>query len=62
MGLRDMCIGEKRRLQIPPDLAYGNRDLGDLIPAGSTLVFDVELVDIDGKRARALRNPNEEDL
>ena len=36
-GLLDMCIGEGRKLVIPPNLAYGNRAMGDRIPAGSTL-------------------------
>ncbi|KAI1930150.1 Peptidyl-prolyl cis-trans isomerase fpr2 [Ophidiomyces ophidiicola] len=46
-GLLDMCIGDKRKLTIPPELAYGDRDLG-IIPAGSTLVFETELMGIDG--------------
>ncbi|CAO3615670.1 unnamed protein product [Cunninghamella blakesleeana] len=47
-----MCIGEKRKLTIPPDLAYGDRGAGSAIPPGSTLEFDVELVGIKpGKRA-----------
>lgn len=50
-GLRDMCIGEKRKLQIPPELGYGSMNLGDIIPPDSTLVFDVELVDINGQSA-----------
>jgi FKBP-type peptidyl-prolyl cis-trans isomerase len=36
-GLLDMCIGEGRKLIIPPNLAYGNRPMGNTIPAGSTL-------------------------
>ena len=36
-GLLDMCIGEGRKLTIPPNLAYGNRAMGTKIPAGSTL-------------------------
>ncbi|KAK8808217.1 hypothetical protein WA171_001439, partial [Blastocystis sp. BT1] len=48
-GLWGMCVGEKRRLVIPAGLAYGNRGAGDLIPAGATLVFDVELIGIRGK-------------
>ena len=36
-GLRGMCIGEKRKLTIPSDLAYGDDGSGDKIPGGSTL-------------------------
>ncbi|KAJ6092716.1 FK506-binding protein 2 [Penicillium sp. IBT 16267x] len=46
-GLLDMCIGEKRTLTIPPELAYGDRGVGP-IPGGSTLIFETELVGIDG--------------
>ena len=35
-GLLDMCIGDKRKLTIPPEFAYGERAMGP-IPAGSTL-------------------------
>jgi len=42
-----MCIGEKRTLTIPPELAYGDRGVGP-IPGGSTLIFETELVSIDG--------------
>lgn len=46
-GLLDMCIGEKRTLTIPPEFGYGSRGVGP-IPAGSTLVFETELVAIEG--------------
>ncbi|KAH7250416.1 Peptidyl-prolyl cis-trans isomerase fpr2 [Fusarium solani] len=46
-GLLDMCIGEKRTLTIPPEFGYGQRAIGP-IPAGSTLIFETELVGIDG--------------
>ncbi|KAG0270494.1 Peptidyl-prolyl cis-trans isomerase fpr2 [Actinomortierella ambigua] len=47
-GLKDMCIGEKRKLTIPSHLAYGDRAMGP-IPAKSTLIFDVELLEINGR-------------
>ncbi|CAK7565906.1 MAG: Peptidyl-prolyl cis-trans isomerase fpr2 [Sporothrix epigloea] len=47
LGLLDMCIGEKRTLTVPPDYGYGHRAVGP-IPAGSTLVFETELLGIQG--------------
>ncbi|KND03314.1 uncharacterized protein SPPG_02361 [Spizellomyces punctatus DAOM BR117] len=45
-GLVGMCVGEKRRLVIPAHLGYGDRGAGDKIPAGATLVFETELLNI----------------
>jgi len=45
-GLVGMCVGEKRTLVIPPDMAYGEQGVGAVIPPCSVLVFDVELLDI----------------
>ena len=42
-----MTVGSKWRLFIPSELAYGERSAGALIGPGSTLIFDVELLDIN---------------
>ncbi|XP_026462019.1 FK506-binding protein 2-like isoform X1 [Ctenocephalides felis] len=45
-GLVNMCVGERRKLVIPPNLGYGDRGAGNVIPGGATLHFDVELINI----------------
>ena len=45
-GVLGMCVGEKRKLIVPPDMAYGEDGVGSVIPSCATLVFDVELLDI----------------
>jgi FKBP-type peptidyl-prolyl cis-trans isomerase len=46
-GITGMKVGEKRQLQIPASLAYGERGAGGTIPPNADLVFDVELVAIN---------------
>eukprot|EP00088_Acartia_fossae_P051965 TRINITY_DN584_c0_g1_i1.p1 TRINITY_DN584_c0_g1~~TRINITY_DN584_c0_g1_i1.p1 ORF type:complete len:218 (-),score=97.43 TRINITY_DN584_c0_g1_i1:227-880(-) len=46
-GVQGMCVGETRRLIVPPELGYGEQGAGDIIPGGATLFFDVELMNIE---------------
>lgn len=46
-GIPLMPVGSKYRFFIPANLAYGNREMGGSIPAGSTLIFEVELIKIN---------------
>ena len=46
LGLTGMKAGGKRRIQVPAALAYGERQIGDMIPPHSDLTFDIELLEV----------------
>lgn len=45
-GIMSMKVGGKRKLVIPPDLAWGAQGAGDVIPPNTTTYFEVELLDV----------------
>ncbi|MEK7605156.1 MAG: FKBP-type peptidyl-prolyl cis-trans isomerase [Patescibacteria group bacterium] len=55
-GVVGMKIGGKRKLTIPPELAYGNQAQGT-IPANSTLIFEIELLEVT-KDTQNSQQPN----
>ncbi|CAK6956652.1 peptidyl-prolyl cis-trans isomerase FKBP10 [Scomber scombrus] len=48
-GLQGMCVNERRKITIPPQLAHGSTGAGDVIPPDTTLVFDIHLLDLWNK-------------
>ena len=47
IGLLGMKVGEKRKLTIPPELAYGAGGAGDVIPPNTTIVFEIDMLSIN---------------
>ena len=45
-GVVGMKIGGKRKLTVPPELGYGDKGAGNIIPPDATLVFEIELIEI----------------
>ena len=47
LGVKGMKVGGKRKLTIPSDFGYGDKGAGNLIPPGATLIFEVELLEVE---------------
>ncbi|XP_073155997.1 FK506-binding protein 2-like [Henckelia pumila] len=59
-GILAMCLGEKRKLKIPSKLGYGEQGSPPTIPGGATLIFDTELVAVNGKTLNGEKSDDSE--
>jgi FKBP-type peptidyl-prolyl cis-trans isomerase len=46
LGVSGMSVGQKRRITVPPEMGYGERGAGRVIPPNATLVFEIEVLKI----------------
>ncbi|XP_037112471.1 peptidyl-prolyl cis-trans isomerase FKBP10-like [Syngnathus acus] len=62
-ALRGLCMGEKRKVVVPPHLAYGGQGVPDLIPGSAVLVFHIHVLDFhnadDAVEVKVVRRPAE---
>ncbi|XP_070703925.1 peptidyl-prolyl cis-trans isomerase FKBP10 [Pempheris klunzingeri] len=62
-ALLGLCMGEKRRVTVPPHMAYGEEGVGDLIPGSAVLVFDIHVIDFhnpkDSVQIKVTHKPQE---
>ncbi|KAM4536151.1 peptidyl-prolyl cis-trans isomerase FKBP10-like [Fundulus diaphanus] len=62
-ALQGLCMGEKRRITIPPHMAYGENGSGNLIPGSAVLIFDIHVIDFhnpkDPVEIRVTHKPQE---
>lgn len=47
LGVKGMKVGGKRKLTITPELGYGENGAGSVIPPGATLIFEVDLLEVE---------------
>ena len=47
IGVKGMKVGGRRRLTVPPELGYGDKGAGSVIPPGATLIFEVDLLEVE---------------